>query len=335
MAFCKYCGKELKDGEVCNCRTTAAGSSEPAATGAAQPAAGATAQTTAAQLAAAAAQTTAAQPAAAAAQTTAAQPTAGAATQAAGAATQAAGAATGAATTAGAAAAPKVDTEKITSTAKKVGGMYLKIWAKPATVGKEMMASVDMIQGLCMVVVQALLSSIFSLCIAGKINAAFADAFSSYTSLLGSDYAKQFKVSGAKVFFLTLLLSLLFSVIWGLAFGLIGLISKAKMGLGQILALMAARSVIVAPLTVLACIVFWISPAVGLVIFFGSILMVICTTAEMLKAVQGVSADKCVYLTFIGVLLFIIVFVLIGSKAIGAYIPEGIISSLDSISGLF
>lgn len=318
MAFCKYCGKELKDGEVCNCRTTAAGSSEPAATGAAQPAA-------------AAAQPTAAQPAAAAAQTTAAQPTAGAATQA-------AGAATGAATTAGAAAAaaaPKVDTEKITSTAKKVGGMYLKIWAKPATVGKEMMASVDMIQGLCMVVVQALLSSIFSLCIAGKINAAFADAFSSYTSLLGSDYAKQFKVSGAKVFFLTLLLSLLFSVIWGLAFGLIGLISKAKMGLGQILALMAARSVIVAPLTVLACIVFWISPAVGLVIFFGSILMVICTTAEMLKAVQGVSADKCVYLTFIGVLLFIIVFVLIGSKAIGAYIPEGIISSLDSISGLF
>lgn len=213
--------------------------------------------------------------------------------------------------------------------------MYLKIWAKPATVGKEMMASVDMIQGLCMVVVQALLSSIFSLCIAGKINGALADAFSSYTSLLGSDYAKQFKVSGAKVFFLTLLLSLLFSVIWGLAFALVGLISKAKMGLGQIVALMAARSVIVAPLTVLACIVFWISPAVGLVIFFGSILMVICTTAEMVKAVQGVTADKCVYLTFIGVLLFIIVFVLIGSKAIGAYIPEGIISSLDSVSSLF
>lgn len=320
MAFCKYCGKELKDGEVCSCRTTTAGSSEA---GAAQPAAAATAEATAAQPAAATAATGTAQAAGAATQTTAgttAQTTAGAA---------AAGAA------AGAAAAPKVDTEKIASTAKKVGGMYLKIWAKPATVGKEMMASVDMIQGLCMVVVQALLSSIFSLCIAGKINGALADAFSSYTSLLGSDYAKQFKVSGAKVFFLTLLLSLLFSVIWGLAFALVGLISKAKMGLGQIVALMAARSVIVAPLTVLACIVFWISPAVGLVIFFGSILMVICTTAEMVKAVQGVTADKCVYLTFIGVLLFIIVFVLIGSKAIGAYIPEGIISSLDSVSSLF
>lgn len=316
MAFCKYCGKELKDGEVCSCRTTTAGSSEA---GAAQPAAAATAQATAAQPAAATAATGTAQAAGAATQTTAgttAQTTAGAAA-------------------AGAAAAPKVDTEKIASTAKKVGGMYLKIWAKPATVGKEMMASVDMIQGLCMVVVQALLSSIFSLCIAGKINGALADVFSSYTSLLGSDYAKQFKVSGAKVFFLTLLLSLLFSVIWGLAFALVGLISKAKMGLGQIVALMAARSVIVAPLTVLACIVFWISPAVGLVIFFGSILMVICTTAEMVKAVQGVTADKCVYLTFIGVLLFIIVFVLIGSKAIGAYIPEGIISSLDSVSSLF
>lgn len=311
MAFCKYCGKELKDGEVCSCRTTTAGSSEA---GAAQPAAAATAQATAAQPAAATAATGTAQAAGAATQTT---------------------AGTTAQTTAGAAAAPKVDTEKIASTAKKVGGMYLKIWAKPATVGKEMMASVDMIQGLCMVVVQALLSSIFSLCIAGKINGALADAFSSYTSLLGSDYAKQFKVSGAKVFFLTLLLSLLFSVIWGLAFALVGLISKAKMGLGQIVALMAARSVIIAPLTVLACIVFWISPAVGLVIFFGSILMVICTTAEMVKAVQGVTADKCVYLTFIGVLLFIIVFVLIGSKAIGAYIPEGIISSLDSVSSLF
>ena len=330
MAFCKYCGKELKDGEVCSCRTTTAGSSEA---GAAQPAAAAATQTTAAQPAAATAQTTMGTAQAAGAATTAgatAQATAGAATTAGATAQTTAGAAA-----AGAAAAPKVDTEKIASTAKKVGGMYLKIWAKPATVGKEMMASVDMIQGLCMVVVQALLSSIFSLCIAGKINAALSDAFSSYTSLLGSDYAKQFKVSGAKVFFLTLLLSLLFSVIWGLAFALVGLISKAKMGLGQIVALMAARSVIIAPLTVLACIVFWISPAVGLVIFFGSILMVICTTAEMVKAVQGVTADKCVYLTFIGVLLFIIVFVLIGSKAIGAYIPEGIISSLDSVSSLF
>ena len=326
MAFCKYCGKELKDGEVCSCRTTTAGSSEA---GAAQPAAAAATQATAAQPAAATAQTTMGTAQAAGAATTAgatAQATAGAATTAGATAQTTAGAAV-----AGAAAAPKVDTEKIASTAKKVGGMYLKIWAKPATVGKEMMASVDMIQGLCMIVVQALLSSIFSLCIAGKINA----AISSYTSLLGSDYAKQLKVSGAKVFFLTLLLSLLFSVIWGLAFALVGLISKAKMGLGQIVALMAARSVIVAPLTVLACIVFWISPAVGLVIFFGSILMVICTTAEMVKAVQGVTADKCVYLTFIGVLLFIIVFVLIGSKAIGAYIPEGIISSLDSVSSLF
>ena len=117
MAFCKYCGKELKDGEVCSCRTTTAGSSEA---GAAQPAAAATAQATAAQPAAATAATGTAQAAGAATQTTAgttAQTTAGAA---------AAGAA------AGAAAAPKVDTEKIASTAKKVGGMYLKIWAKPA-----------------------------------------------------------------------------------------------------------------------------------------------------------------------------------------------------------
>ena len=306
MAFCKYCGRELKDGEVCNCRTTtAAGTETPAATSAA--AAGAAATTGATQTATN--------------------------TQAA----TSAAAATGTAAAAGAtgAAAPKVDTEKLASAAKKVGGMYLKIWAKPATVGKEMMASVDLLHGLCLVAIQALLSSIFSLCVVGKINAAVADTISSYTSWLGSDYGDQFKVSGVKAFFLTLLLSILFSVIWGLVFGLIGLIGKAKMGPGQILALMAARSVIIAPLTVLACIVFWISPAVGLVIFFGSMLMVICTTAEMLKAVQGVTPDKCVYLTFIGVLIFIAVFVLIGSKAIGAYIPEGIISSFDSLSGMF
>lgn len=306
MAFCQYCGKELKDGEVCNCRTTGA-----AATAAA-------AGTDAAQAAGAATNADAAQAAGATAQATSAAAAAGAAT---------AGAAQ--------AAAPKVDTEKIASAAKKVGGMYLKIWAKPATVGKEMMASVDLIHGLCLVAIQALLSSIFSLCIVGKINAAVADTISSYSSWLGSDYGAQFKVSGVKAFFLTLLLSILFSVLWGLVFGLIGLISKAKMGLGQIVALMAARSVIIAPLTVLACIVFWISPAIGLVLFFGSMLMVMCTTAEMLKAVQGVTADKCVYLTFIGVLLFIAVFVLIGSKAIGAYIPEGIISSLDSVSSIF
>ena len=300
MAFCKYCGKELKDGEVCNCRTTAAGSSE----------AGAAATTEAAQAAGATTQATA------------------------GATTQAAGATAGAAHTAAeagaaAAAAPRVDTEKIASAAKKVGSMYLKIWAKPATVGKEMMASVDLIHGLCLVAVQALLSSIFSLCIVGKINS----AFSGYTGLLGG-YGDTFKVSGAKAFFLTLLLSILFSVIWGLVFGLIGLISKAKMGLGQILALMAARSVIIAPMTVLACIVLLFNPAVALIIYFGSMLMVMCTTTEMLKTVQGVTPDKCVYLTFIGVLLFIIVFILIGSRAIGAYVPEGI-TSLGGLSNMF
>lgn len=279
MAFCKYCGKELSEGEVCSCQgAQVAATPAPEAASQAAPAQAAAPQSA---------------PASESAPQTAAAPQAAPAPK-----------------------APSVDTEKLASTAKTVGAMYLKMWKSPADAAKEMIASTDKIAMICLIVVQALASSIFALCAAGKLGSVIGSLLGSVSYLFGSSY----KISGVKAFFLTLLFSLLFAALWGLLFWLAGLITKAKMGLNQVLAVTAARAVIVAPLMIVSGILLLIIPALGLVISFFSVLFVICVVMEMLRSLEGMTANKCIYATFATTLLFTLLFVWVGASLLTLYV---------------
>jgi len=276
MAFCKYCGKELKEGEVCSCQQAqAAAASSPATP----------VEETASTLQTAPASETASTPQAAPASETASTPQA----------------------------APSIDTAKLASTAKTVGGEYLKMWKSPAAAAKEMMGGTDKIAMICLIVIQALASSIFALCVAGKVNALM-------NSLLGGlGLFGIGKVSGVKAFFLTLLFSLIFAALWGLLFWLAGLITKAKLSLNQVFAVTAARAVIVAPMMLVSGILFLIVPGLGFALSFLSVLFVICVMVEMLRDLEGMTANKCVYIAFVTVLVFNLLFLWIGASALNLF----------------
>lgn len=281
MAFCKYCGKELSEGEVCSCQEAQAAAASQAA-----PASEAAAPQAAPAPEAAAPQAAPAPEAAA--------PQAASAPKA----------------------APSVDTEKLASTAKTVGNLFLKMWKSPADAAKEMMACADKIAMICLIVIQALASSIFALCVAGKLGSALDSMMGGFSYLFGSIY----KISGVKAFFLTLLFSLLFTALWGLLFWLAGLITKTKLSLNQVLAVTAGRAVIVAPLMIVSGILVLIVPLFGLVLSLFSVLLVVCVTMEMLRDLEGMTANKCIYATFVTTFLFTLLFLWIGASLLQLYV---------------
>ncbi len=189
------------------------------------------------------------------------------------------------------------------------------MWKGPATAAKEMMGSTDKIAMICLIVIQALASSIFALCVAGKMGALLNSLMGGFGGLLGIG-----KVSVVKAFFLTLLFSLIFAALWGLLFWLAGLITKAKLSLNQVFAITAARAVIVAPMMLVSGILFLIVPGLGLALSFFSVLFVICVTVEMLRDLEGMTANKCVYTAFVTVLVFSLLFLWIGASALGLYV---------------
>lgn len=279
MAFCKYCGKELKDGEVCSCQQAA-------------PAAEAALQESPAPQAA----------------------PAGEAPQA--------------------AAVPALDTDKILKSVKASGKHFVDIFTKPATAGKEFVANADMTTSLCIIVAQALLSSIFSLVIAGKINAVLKEAFGGFASLFGGS-ANGSMVSSVKAFFLTLLFSLLGSALLFALFLGATMITKVKIYWRQLAALAAVRSVAIAPFILVSMILVLINPALGFGVFFGSVLLALAFLLESVKGVEGVKDNKALYMVFIVMAVFIVIYLFVFSKVIGLYLPKDFSSGLSGLMNFF
>ena len=353
MAFCKYCGRELKEGEVCSCQ-------EAQEARAASQATGQTAAQTAVQEAQAAGQTAAreaqatAQEARAAAQTATqeaqataqeaqaagqaaaqgAQATAQgarAAAQAAGQEAQAAGQAAGqtasqAAQQAAAgeeAAIPSLDTEKIMTVVKEVAGSFVGVFTKPATAGRTYVAKAGTVTSLCFIVIQALLSAFFGLILTAKINSAVND-------LVGSIF-KMTVFPGAKAFFLTLLFSLLGSALLLLLFLISTMILKVKAYWRQLVALVAVRSVAVSPLILLSWILACINPILGISVFFGSVLLALAFLLEGMKGIDGMKDNKAFYTVIIVMVIFILIYGFVFSKALPLYVSSTLRESLQQL----
>ncbi len=353
MAFCKYCGRELKEGEVCSCqeaqeaRAAAQAAGQEAAQTAVQEAqaAGQTAareaQTTgqtAAQEAQAVAQAAgqeahaAGQEAQAAAQTAAQEAqTAGqeahAAAQTAAQEAQAAGqTASQAAQQAAAgeeAAIPSLDTEKIMTVVKEVAGSFVGVFTKPATAGRTYVAKAGTVTSLCFIVIQALLSAFFGLILTAKINSAVND-------LVGSIF-KMTVFPGAKAFFLTLLFSLLGSALLLLLFLISTMILKVKAYWRQLVALVAVRSVAVSPLILLSWILACINPILGISVFFGSVLLALAFLLEGMKGIDGMKDNKAFYTVIIVMVIFILIYGFVFSKALPLYVSSTLRESLQQL----
>lgn len=273
MAFCKYCGKELKEGERCDCQVSSTPKTVEGS------------QTEAAAEAAEAPQTASAE----------------------------------------AAETPQrsrvtvnlsvPDKEIVAAASRKVLNRFAGIIKKPATEGTAFVAKGDRTVSLCLIVLQACLSAIFSMFVIAKINGLIN---------LGGSYLRNYRFSQAKAFFITMLFSILFSILLILLFRVAALIMKAKTSWCQLMALAAVRSIALLPLILVGCVFFLMNPVVGIVIFYCSGLLGLCFMLSAIRGIEGMDNDKAVYIVFVVTIVFMLISSFIASKAAILYLPDAL-----------
>lgn len=297
MAFCKYCGKELKDSESCSC---------PEAVAAAQAASAPQAD---------APKTETSQTAVPQAETQQKPATSPAATPAATAASAVSQAADGA--------VPALDTEKILGVVKEIGKSFLSVFTKPATAGREFVANAKLSVSLTMIVLQAFLSSIFSLFVIGAIN-----------GVLNGTWFKSYRFSGVKAFFLTMLFSLVGSLILAACFCLATMITRVKVLWRQLVALTAVRSIAVAPLIVLSWIFWLIYPALGVVLFTGSTWLAMAFLIVAVQGIEGMKDNKALWSVVIVVMVFLLIALILFGASYGLYLPASLRENINNLGSL-
>lgn len=294
MAFCKFCGKALQDGEVCSCQASvqAANSGTPVppppAPGAVP---GSNPNPAPPPIPAPAPNPNIAPP-----------PVPGQSNNA-----PASGKTTVTVTL------PSKDA--VNEAAKNVFSSILGVLTHPVTGGGAFVQGGNKIVALILMGIQAVFSCIFSLVMIGKIN--------SLISLVTLGSSAFPKFSGIKAFFITLLFSVIFSALMtGLIF--IGTkITKIRASLDQVLALSSVRSIAAIPMSVLAIILGFINPTIGFALFFGSILLAALFLEGAIRGLENAQHDKATYVVFGVIVIFVLLFLLIGTKlALGMYVPR-------------
>nr|WP_296489017.1 hypothetical protein [uncultured Acetatifactor sp.] len=218
------------------------------------------------------------------------------------------------------------DKDALTSGLKKILSTTLAVLKQPATEGRKFVEKGDKIAAIGIIAVQTLFSCLFSIIMVSRVN-------------LALDLEKSYKFSGLKAFFLTLLFSLIFSgimllLLWGAA-----IIMKVSTNLEQILSLTAVRSIGLLPMIILGNVFMIINTpttiSLGLVLYYGSFFLATVFLLGAIKGLTGVKDDLASYMVFGVMVVFILLFWLIGTKvALSLYIPGSIRDQISNISSL-
>lgn len=208
----------------------------------------------------------------------------------------------------------------------------LEIFKAPAEAGRRYVAKSDMVVSIVLIALQAVIAGIFGLICAFKVNS----AFSSVLSLLSTySLGKGYNISLVKGFFITLLFSLIFSAIFALIFFAAGKSVKAEMNFNKALAITSIRSAAVIPFMLAGCVLIWINVPLGIGIFYLGNVLAIC---YIYASMTGICEEnKLSYVIAAAVIVFLVVTIIIMSKAVGIYVPSGFksLSGLSSMKSMF
>ncbi len=174
-------------------------------------------------------------------------------------------------------------------------GHFLLILKAPATAGRNFVAAANVKVSITLIILQAIVSAIFALIVVGKAN--------SY--MIVFDYVEGELFSKGKTFFITLLMSLVFSMIFALLSWLVAGLSKAQTSYQQMMAVAGVRATLVMPTTVVSIVVFFINPIFGIMLFFViGWFWAIIVQSEALQGILGLNNNIKVYLIPIVIIIF-------------------------------
>ena len=201
----------------------------------------------------------------------------------------------------------------------------LNVWKKPVTAGKEYVMSGKFTLAIGYLLVQAVLAVILGMVFEARSSLANLAEFAG--SSVGLTYVK--------VFFGTLFLSAIFSIMLaGLLLGF-NLIAKNNMTFKNALCLVSVRSIVIAPAMVVALIIILINPAWGGVF---SLIINIWGFVAIVKALPVVSEQSdnlLVHLVTAAILIFVIIaLIIMFTIGLECYCP-GVMSEIKSALGMF
>lgn len=201
----------------------------------------------------------------------------------------------------------------------------LNVWKKPVTAGKEYVMSGKFTLAIGYLLVQAVLAVILGMVFEAR------SSLASFAELVGSSAG----VTYVKVFFGTLFLSAIFSIMLaGLLLGF-NLIAKNNMTFKNALCLVSVRSIVIAPAMVVALIIILINPAWGGVF---SLIINIWGFVAIVKALPVVSEQSdnlLVHLVTAAILIFVIIaLIIMFTIGLECYCP-GVMSEIKSALGMF
>lgn len=214
-------------------------------------------------------------------------------------------------------------------------GHFLLILKAPSTAGSNFVAAASMKASCAMVLIQAIAAGLFSLLIANKINGLAGTA----RGWLGgmSNNTKMDLISSAKAFFITMLMSIIFALLFAmLSWGVAGL-SKAKTNFNQMLAVSGARAAFLIPVTIISIVVFLINPVMGIAAFFiGGTFFSMASQMESLHGVMGMDHNTKTYLVVIMMIIFCgivgVLTVKVMPQTLSSYYLKAIGDAMDEIS---
>ena len=309
MAFCKYCGKKLEEGQVCSCpeataaREAKAAETKPVAEAAAPVAAEAKPVVEAAAPAAEEAKpaaeeatsvTVAADPAPAAKPVTITLPT--------------------------------VDKEQVKGQVMGFWKSFVSILKAPSAGGAAFLSGENRNNALVFIGVQIFLSAILSCCYIGNINS----ALSGVGGALLSGFTSKLKFSGIQAFFLTILFAAVAALLFAAIFWLVGLVAKLKFSINHAIEMAGIRAVYNIPVILLAILFAFLEVGISIALYAGAAIFVMAFVQGTLVEKYPEKKNLLIYITIVAIAVFAIVMSLIMSKGITLYVPKAI---KDSLSG--
>ena len=217
---------------------------------------------------------------------------------------------------------------------KRLIDTYKVVFKDPIGIGKQFVQSGDAALAAGFMLLQSILVAFFGMIVEAQTYGKAYTSLRAYARVHASVFDRSmgltdFEAPYAKVFFGTLLFSLLFQVILVLCIFLAMMIIKNNVTWQQAAVLASLRSIVVAPIVIIAMILILINPVAGLFVFFAGSIWGLILIAIDLPLYNTPQSGLVYMLLFIAIVVAMIVKLLLMTKVgYKFYLPDALLNNI-------
>lgn len=225
--------------------------------------------------------------------------------------------------------------------AKKNSTIFLKslfetfkgILLLPSTEGAKFLASKSMDMAIGLLAFQSILSALFALAVTAKIDSLIMQGYSLFSGM-AAGIEGMVKMPLFKTFLTTFILSAILSCALAGILLLISHLFKNTTNYKSMLCLAASRSAAVIPITILAIILFYLNPVLGISIFYIGNLVGLSYMVSLYPAATSEVKNRVPGIVALSSIIFLFISVYIMSKSFSSFLPVGLKAAWSFVEGM-